>query len=281
MRLILALLSTLIVATASAQNVQYGSAADLCGTRRLFIDAGLYLEGRNNIAAIIQDAGLPELTIVDDPTEADVLIKLTRRGSNNWAQWSVFVLMGTTPRLIDQLADTDENDGLRRFWPSSKIARKFVQLYRTANLSPDCAKKTPEPPTGGSSRAALHAAETPVQRVIDHLRAIDLSTLTPGTDNWKQLDQTRRDVLARTHLLTEPLPKAPLEILLRLGELYELRRDLDFLWFGIEMFASKDTTMRQGLDDLQTKLLETTASVQKAMAERLVDALIGCGTAQP
>lgn len=283
-QLLVFLLLVAAAAAMDAQDVQYGGVDELCGTKRLFVDSGLYLEGRNNIVSIVEAAQLDGFQTVSNLAEADVLIKLTSRGARNWAQWSVFIFASDdTPRLIHQLADTDENDGLRRFWPSSKIARKFVELHRAANVTGKCSARldsvtSPVRTQRSDPGRGVAAHVTPI---IEQLQQADLRSLVVDEAAFKELDGIRSSILGRAELLKHMVPVDPLGTLERLGELYELRRELDFFWFGLEMLARADDDAKNdflnGLRRQNTALGEITASAQKAVAERLVETLVKCG----
>jgi hypothetical protein len=112
MRLFVLLVHVIFTTLGYAQSVQYGSQNELCGTKLLFVDSGLYLEGRNNIVSIVEATQLPGLKTAASLEEADVLIKLTDRGSGNWAPRRV--LQASVSRGVDKRSGQSDARGQDR-----------------------------------------------------------------------------------------------------------------------------------------------------------------------
>ena len=155
-------IALVIVISANAQRMtfEYGSAAELKGITKIFIDAGAELEVRDNIAKLIRK-DLPNLTIADKPEDAEISLVFVSDSSTYFAgmQSTTTPDYGTggtqtssTPtyrrvvvgdglvvkpigpnraRLLMKFGDARKTVFERR--PSTNFARAFVKAYREAN----------------------------------------------------------------------------------------------------------------------------------------------------
>jgi hypothetical protein len=133
-----------------AQNstVEYGHPIELHGVKKVFVDTGVDIELRNSIVKEIQK-GLPTLTVVSNPEDADIHLRFSLKDEDNYAVIipakgrvgisSVRTGMGTVLKVINDkrvrvlwsYKDSQRTFVERR--PSTNFGREFVKLYERYN----------------------------------------------------------------------------------------------------------------------------------------------------
>lgn len=68
---------------AQTPSVEYGHPMELHGVKKVFVDTGIDIELRNSIVKEIQK-GLPHLTIVSGPEDADIHLKFSLNEESNY-----------------------------------------------------------------------------------------------------------------------------------------------------------------------------------------------------
>jgi hypothetical protein len=145
---------------AFAQNVEYGSPAELKGVTRIYVDTGAELKARNDIVSHIQKE-LPSVVVTDSAEDAEVVLVFGSSASTRYIgshstttinsggdqattssmpQYKRVVRgdglvvkpgKGGRPRLLIEFGDARGNVFERK--PSTNFAREFIKAYKKAN----------------------------------------------------------------------------------------------------------------------------------------------------
>lgn len=154
------LLCSAIFCSAQRPTIEYGSADDLKGVVKVFVDTGMEMEVRENIIKEISKSKkkLPELVIVSKPEDADVVLVFgssvasylaginttTHTGTSATStpvynsvvsgKGYIVKLLGENRVRVLMSFDDDRSTRFERR-PSTNFARQFVRAYLKANLS--------------------------------------------------------------------------------------------------------------------------------------------------